>query len=70
MKINNLKLNSDKTEFMLVGTQKCLSKMEYNHITIYMQDIKTSPCRRFRCWARLKTQNERPCSTPDSDMLC
>ena len=43
MKINNLKLNSDKTEFMLVGTQKQLSKMEYNHITIEQQDIKTNP---------------------------
>ena len=44
MSINRLKLNSVKTEFVILGTRQQLAKMEYDSISIAGEVIKTKSC--------------------------
>ena len=41
---NRLKLNSEKTEFILIGTRQQLKKMEYNSIRIGDDTVMAKPC--------------------------
>ena len=44
MSINRLTLNSDKTEFMLLGTRQQLAKMQYNSVSIEGDVIQARTC--------------------------
>ena len=44
MNRNDLKLNDDKTEFVIVGTAKQRAKMLFDSIRVGDVDIKSSPC--------------------------
>ena len=46
MSTNRLKLNSDKTEFMVLGTRQQVAKMPYDSITVAGEVIKGKPCLR------------------------
>ena len=43
MTANRLKLNSEKTEFIMIGTKRQLAKMEYSSITIANETIQSQP---------------------------
>ena len=44
MSINRLKLNSDKTEFMILGTRQHIAKMEYISLSIAGEVIQAKSC--------------------------
>ena len=47
MTANRLKLNSDKTEFIMIGTKRQLAKMNFGSITIDNETIKSRPAVRI-----------------------
>ena len=44
MSANRLKLNSDKTEFMILGTRQQVAKMQYDGLSIAGEVIKAKQC--------------------------